>query len=122
MSNSTYISSCYNCPARLLITGGAKIKSLEGITQGDPTAMTALSVIPLRSYLLQESKSKCYTAKEVAFANDFTVAGKMKEIRSFWNTLVTFGPKHSYYPKPSKYYLILKDEHSVKANEVPYVD
>ena len=66
---STYNSNCYNCPVRLFITGGAEIKSLKGTTSGDPTAMAAyaLAVTPLLSFLLQQSKNKCYTEKEVAF-------------------------------------------------------
>ena len=57
---SIYITNCYSSPARLFITGGGEIKSLEGTTQGDPTAMAAYApaVTPLLSYLSQENNRK----------------------------------------------------------------
>ena len=36
---STFVANCYQEPARLFVMGGLEIKSLEGTTQGDPTAM-----------------------------------------------------------------------------------
>ena len=56
-----FINNCYATPARLFISGGQEIKSAEGTTQGDPTAMAmyAISILPLL-----ETKSK---AKENCF-------------------------------------------------------
>ena len=73
---------------------------------------------PLLSFLLQESKNKGFTTKEVAFADDFKRAGKINGIRLFWHTLVNIGTKFGYYPKPSKSYLIVKEGHSERANEI----
>ena len=116
---SIYITNCYSSPARLFITGGGEIKSLEGTTQGDPTAMAAyaLAVTPLLSYLSQENNRNQRQTKQVAFADDFTVAGKINEIRMFWEALAKIGPKYGYYPKASKSYLIVKVEHDQKAHE-----
>ena len=36
---ATFIYNCYVIPARLFIIGGKEIKSLEGTTRGDSTAM-----------------------------------------------------------------------------------
>ena len=46
---ATYVTNCYNKPARLFITGGKEIQSTEGTTQGDPIAMGmyALGLMPL---------------------------------------------------------------------------
>ena len=38
-SISTYVNNCYSSPTDLYIQGGRSIKSEEGTTQGDPTAM-----------------------------------------------------------------------------------
>ena len=35
---ATYILNCYAIPSRLFIASGGEILSIEGITQGDPTA------------------------------------------------------------------------------------
>ena len=35
---ATYILNCYATPSRLFIASGGEILSIEGITQGDPTA------------------------------------------------------------------------------------
>ena len=41
---ATYICNSYCTPARLFITGGAEIRSMEGTTQGDPIAMAAYGI------------------------------------------------------------------------------
>ena len=73
---STYISSYYNTPARLFIIGGTKIVSKEGTAQGNPTVMTVytLGVKPLIQYLLEITSSKKLYSKEIAYADDLTVA------------------------------------------------
>lgn len=38
-SISTFVYNCYVVPARLFVIGGRELKSQEGTTQGDPTAM-----------------------------------------------------------------------------------
>ena len=44
-----FVINCYQQPARLFVVGGIEIQSLEGTTQGDPTAMPvyAEGIIPL---------------------------------------------------------------------------
>ena len=54
----------------------------------------------------------------VAFADDFTVAGKINEIKLYWDALCNIGPKYGYFPKPEKSYLIVKEQHSNKANKI----
>ena len=39
-SISTYVNNCYSSPTDLYTQGGRSIKSEEGATQGDPTAVT----------------------------------------------------------------------------------
>ena len=46
---SIFVTNCYATPTRFFVKGGSKIKSNEGISQGDPVAMTsyALDITPL---------------------------------------------------------------------------
>ena len=110
---TTFISNCYTKPARLFVVGNFELKSTEGTTQGDPTAMAAyaLGVTPLIHFLSEFIKINDHHSKEVAFADDFTVAGKVTEIRSYWDALLQIGPLFGYFPKPSKSYLIVKQQH-----------
>ena len=65
---------------------------MEVSTQGDPTTMVSytLGVAPL--ILEMTSYSKLYS-KEIAYADNFTVAGSIKDIKCYWehvNSFVTF--------------------------------
>ena len=41
-----YIRNCYDANTRLITIGGGKIESMEGTTQGDPTAITIYAIAP----------------------------------------------------------------------------
>lgn len=118
---STFMENCYNVPARLFVIGGKELSSKEGTTQGDPTSMAAyaIGVSPLLRILLDfMNTSGNNTAKHVAFADDFTVAGKLSEIKSYWEKLTSIGPKFGYFPKADKSYLIVKARYIESANEI----
>ena len=93
---ATYISNCYMCPAKLFINGGGELISKEGTTQGDPTSMSAsaLGIIPLLQFLLDFISVNKLSVKGVAFADDFTVAGKLSSIKDYWSQLTSIGPKY----------------------------
>ena len=59
--------------------------SKEGITQGDPTTtgVYASGILPLIHFLLEFISINRLSAKEVVFADDFTVAGKLTSIRDY---------------------------------------
>ena len=80
-----YISNCYMCFARLFIIDGGELLSNEGTTQGDLTSMDAyaLGISPLLQFLLDFISVNDLNAKEVAFADDFTVAGKISSIKDY---------------------------------------
>jgi len=110
---STYVSNCYQLNARLFIIGGKEIISQEGTTQGDPTSMGtyALGLTPLLNFLNEFIILNEHGSKEVAFADDLTAAGKVEEIKAYWDILIDMGPKYGYHPKPSKSHLIVKEKY-----------
>ena len=117
---SSYISNCYAAPARLFIFGGGEVLSKEGTTQGDPTSMGtyALGILPMLHSLLDFVLTSDFQTREVAFADDLTVARKLADIKSFWNKLSTIGPKYGYFPKSTRSYLIAKSNSSKDAKTI----
>ena len=75
----------------------------------------ALGVTPLLHFLREFIVINEHRRKEVAFSVDLTVAGKVEEIKQYWEVLLHVGPKHGYYPKPSKSHLIVKEEYFDRA-------
>lgn len=106
---STYVWNCYCVPSRLFVTGGSEIKSSEGTTQGDPTAMAiyALGITPLLASIRPEPDPDI---RHVAFADDLGGAGKFRKMKYWWDKIVEVGPKLGYYPNASKSWLIVKSE------------
>ena len=58
------------------------------------------------------------SAKEVAFSDDFTVAGKLATIRDYGGKLTVLGPKYGYFPEASNSYLIVKEDKLSEARNV----
>ena len=75
---TTFIANCHMEPVRLFVVGKHKIKSRKGTIQGDPTSVGAyaLDVTHLIHFLSKFIFINEDRSKEVAFADDFTVAGK----------------------------------------------
>ena len=111
---ATYVNNCYHQPARLFIIGGKEILSKEGTTQGDPLAMGmyAIGMDPLLNSLQNN------VVISVAFADDLTGAGKLSELKQWWDETCKVGPTIGYYPKSSKSWLIVKDKFEAKAKEI----
>ena len=79
---------------------------MEGTTQGDPLAMQfyALGTNPLLQYL----KSAMPSVSQVWLADDATGAGKLQDIKQWWDLVITEGSKHGYHVNEGKSWLILK--------------
>ena len=107
-----FLSNTYQIPAELHLndnTGSESILSDEGSTQGDVAAMGmyAVGTRPLIDILNEHiDNTRCMQAW---YADDSSSAGKLLEIRKWWEELNRAGPKFGYYPKPSKTVLIVKD-------------
>ena len=110
-----YLANTYQLPAKLLIKdsgdGGVcdDILSEEGTTQGDVPAMAmyAIATKPLLDKLLSTVDNTL--CKQVWYADDSASAGRISEMKKWWDELNTSGPKYGYFPKPSKTIMIVKD-------------
>ena len=93
----------YSHPSHLYI-GKSTILYQEGTTQGDPLAMATYGIanLPLISRLHNDSLTqKCY-------ADDGSVVGKLKDIRTLFDKLTQLGPNYGYLVNPPKCQLIIK--------------
>ena len=52
----------------------------------------------------------------VAYADDFTAGGTVKDLKYWWERLCELGPKFGYYPEASKTWLIVKNDFYEMAN------
>lgn len=120
-SFAQYIKNTYSEPAKLYIVDRQTntcevISSAEGTTQGDPVAMAmyAIGLLKLQDHI------KCNTTKvkQVAYADDLTGAGKISDLRKWWDIINTRGPPQGYYPNAIKSVLIVKPELVEQAKEI----
>ena len=104
---ATILTNTYRQPSRLFVAGGKELLSREGSTQGDNLAGSfyALGTIPLQTSL----RNNAPNAKQVWLADDATGAGKIPDLKGWWDTVIRDGPKFGYYVNESKSWLILKD-------------
>ena len=113
-----YLMNTYQKPAELIVPGKDRyeiIYSEEGSTQGDVAAMAmyGIALKPLTDNLAAAvDPDHC---KQVWYADDSTAAGKIVEMRKWWDTLCQQGPEYGYFPLPRKTVLIVKPEEKEKA-------
>jgi len=115
---AVYVKNCYSIPSRLFVVGGYELKSSEGTTQGDPIAMAiyAIAIIPLLLMIMEIVTPKAPSTKVVAYADDFTAGGVLKDLRTWWDTLCHLGPKFGYYPQANKSWIIVKEQYKNSAS------
>ena len=106
-----YVENTYKEPAHLYISDSKTnrrevIKSEEGTTQGDPIAM-AMYALGL-SKLQGEIRHAVTEVKQVAYADDLTGAGKIDNLRKWWDKIMALGPPIGYFPNERKSVLIVK--------------
>ena len=100
---ATILINTYREPTDLYVNGD-RLLSQEGTTQGDPLAMPmyALASIPLINKLSNSNTTQIW------YADDAAAAGKLSDLREWWDTLTKEGPAFGYYPNPQKTWLITK--------------
>ena len=108
-----YLSNTYQPAAKIVIHGEDKYDTIcfrEGCTQGDVTAMAmyGIAVKPLIDKLSGAvNKDEC---KQVWYADDSSAAGKIMEMKKWWDVLNHTGPQYGYFPLPKKTTLFVKPE------------
>ena len=116
-----YLSNTYQTPAKLIIQGDKMhdiITSEEGCIQGDvpATALYGLGMKTLIDNLAEAiDVQKCIQSW---FADDSSAAGKLEEMKKWWDILCAMGPKYGYFPLATKTILIVKEDQEEKAREV----
>ncbi len=127
---SQFLLNLYRIPIRLFV-GGTEILSYEGTTQGDPlgSAMYAIATAPLILALsgqgtaslrgppealelptascLDDDRGRAF-AIQVWFADDGTIAGRLRRLRAMWDLLCRVGPDLGYFPSGTKTHLVVK--------------
>ena len=89
-----FVRNCYSLPSRLFIIGRSELKSCEGTTQGDPVAVTiyASNLIQLSLMVVHQAEQlHRMRTKSVAYEDNFTGAGSIKNMLHWWATLTTLG-------------------------------
>ena len=118
---SFFVKICYSSPSRLFIIGGKELKTKEGITQGDPVSMAiyGIRVTPLINMLIDIVVTS--TENQVAvlvYADEFSGAGKLEDLRKWWDTLTIIVSKFGYYQEPTTTWYGVKPYASQRTNKV----
>ena len=110
-SIAIFFKNCYITQLRLFIVVGTEITSREGTTQGDPVSMViyGIGVTPLINMFI-DILSNEYSANVnvMAYADDFSAAENLKDLRKWWSVLTENSPKFGYYPEPTMTWLVVK--------------
>ena len=86
------------------------IQSKEGTTQGDPLAM-AIYAVAIRP-LIDKVKNE---VMQIWFADDAAAAGKLTDLKEWWEKLSISGPDYGYFPNALKTVIVTKPEHLERA-------
>ena len=114
-----FLANSYSEPTTLYLGNGQTLLSQEGATQGDNLAMAmyAVSTRPLIDDLA-EAVPEMF---QVWFADDSSGAGKLVDLKKWWDQLKRVGPLYGYHPKPSKCHVIVKTQEDYdKAQQIFY--
>ena len=112
-SLAMYVENTYKEPPNLYMVGNSgggigAMQSREGTTQGDPVAM-AMYAIGM-SVLQDEISYEETHVKQVAYADDLSGAGKITDLKKWWDLVNVKGPIIGYTPNASKSVLIVKPD------------
>ena len=115
LHNISYICFCLSC------IGGKELKSNKGTAHSDLASMAiyGIGVTPLINMLIDIVITSTESHVGVlAYADDFSAAGKLDDLRKWWDTLTIIGPKFGYYPEPKKTWLVVKPYGWQRTNKI----
>lgn len=93
----------------MFISGGKEMQSTEGTTQREPVAIGMYTIAMSPFFHPNEPSNEMDERTELRpFANAFTGAGKLEELRLWWGSIVSHGPNIGYYRKASTSWLTPK--------------
>ena len=109
----TAIKNSYSNPSKLFVNKKT-IYSQEGTTQGDPLAMAmyGLAIIPLIKLLSVDDVTQKW------YADDGNAVGKLSNLRTVLDKIVSLGKFFGYHVKASKCQLTVKDEKLGEAQKI----
>ena len=109
----TAIKNSYSNSSKLFVNKKT-IYSQEGTTQGDPLAMAmyGLAIIPLIKLLSVDDVTQKW------YADDGNAVGKLSNLRTVLDKIVSLGKFFGYHVKASKCQLIVKDEKIGEAQKI----
>ena len=111
---SIFLINFYRSHTKLFLYNGEYIMSCEGTTQGDNAASPFYSI---SLYPLMNDLSDC-TDFQLFYADDGASAGKLYNIKRWWDRLCERGPGYGYYPNGSKSVLLVKEQFVEEAREL----
>ena len=76
--------------------------------------MYGLGLLPLLSTVIESTASMA----QIAFADDLTGIGKLDELKTWCDMVITHGPYIRYFVNEIKSWLIIKEEHLDRAKEL----
>ena len=114
---AVYTYNCYITASQLFVQGGKEISSVEGTTQGYPIAMP-LYTVAITPLLQMVKLDEAYEVRQAAFADDLSGAGKLTQLRKWWDNIVIYGPPLGYFPRADKFCLIVKPNLEQSAKEI----
>ena len=81
-------------------------------------AIYAIAIIPLILMIVDISHQDDSSTKTAAYADDLT-AGKITQLKKWWDTLCQLGPKFGYYPEGGKSWLVIKGNQQYAEDILP---
>ena len=91
-----YVKNCYNSHSRLFIIRRNELKSNESTTKDDPVsiAICGTGVTLMINILIDIAVASAESQVGVlAYANNFSAAGTLGDLRKWWDTLTIIGRK-----------------------------